>query len=128
MARPRMPQMKALTSGAALKNPQRFRDRKSPKSRPLGEPYVRMTDEQKAAWEEFRKDLPWLSAAHRQILRLACVYAAKIDSGEELGVSAARTFTSLLTKLGATPADETRVKHEGDEAADESDRFFSRPN
>lgn len=128
MARPRLPQAKAEVSGATLKDPGRFRGRKTPKSRPLGPPYARMTDGQKSAWEVFRSELPWLTAAHRQILRLACTYAARLDEGEVLGESAARTFTSLLTKLGATPADETRVAHGSGDEVDDEDGFFARPN
>ena len=128
MARPRTPLMKTQVSGAAAKKPQRFRNRKAPRLRPLGEPYVSMTEGERAAWEDFRRDIPWLTAPHRQLLRLACIYAAKLNAGEELGVSAARTFMSLLTKMGATPADETRVNHGDDGEEDDTDRFFSRPN
>jgi len=66
MARPRLPQAKAEASGAVLKNAGRFKGRKAPKrTRPLGEPYVKMTDAEKAAWAELAGDMPWLRSAYR---------------------------------------------------------------
>jgi hypothetical protein len=129
MARPRLPAAKAEVSGAALINAGRFADRKSPKgARPVGEPYAKMTDEQKEAWEEYRAELPWLNSSHRPLLRLACIWTAKMDDAE-FGVSATQALSSILSKLGATPVDETKVNH-GDEGEDDPvDRFFGgRPN
>ena len=128
MARNRLPAAKAEVSGAALKNAGRFEGRKAPKgTRPLGEPYLRMTDAQKIAWEEYRQELPWLNASHRPLLRLACIWTAKMDDAE-FGVSATQALSSILSKLGATPVDETKVNY-GDEGDDDpADRFFGRPN
>ena len=87
MANHRLPQAKAEASGAALKNPGRFKDRKAPRqTRPIGEPYARMTAEQKAVWREMVEDMPWLNSSHRVLLRLACYHAARLDSDEEFGV------------------------------------------
>lgn len=129
MARPRLPAAKAETSGAAIKNAGRFTDRKTPKgTRPLGEPYLRMTDGQKEAWEEYRAELPWLNSSHRPLLRLACIWTAKMDDAE-FGVSATQALSSILSKLGATPVDETKVNHGEDDDADPADEFFTgRPN
>lgn len=127
MARPRLPAAKAETSGAAIKNAGRFKDRKAPKgTRPLGEPYLRMTDAQKEAWEEYRAELPWLNSSHRPLLRLACIWTAKMDD-VEFGVSATQALSSILSKLGATPVDETKVNH-GEDDEGEDDEFFGRPN
>lgn len=128
MGRPRLPQAKAEVSGAALINAGRFAGRKTAKGpRPLGEPYSKMTDPQKEAWEEYRAELPWLNSSHRPLLRLACIWTAKMDDAD-FGVSATQALSSILSKLGATPVDETKVNHgeEGDE--DPADRFFGRPN
>ena len=87
MAKPRLPQSRAEASGAILKNAGRFAGRSAPKvARPVGEPYARMTDEQKACWYEFAQDMPWLNAAHRTLLRLACHLAARLDLDAEFGV------------------------------------------
>lgn len=129
MARPRLPAAKAETSGAAIKNAGRFADRKAPKgTRPLGEPYLKMTDGQKEAWEEYRAELPWLNSSHRPLLRLACIWTAKMDDAE-FGVSATQALSSILSKLGATPVDETKVNHGEDDDEDPADEFFrGRPN
>ena len=124
MAKPRLPAAKAEASGAAIKNPQRFDGRTAPKrTRPIGEPYANMTDEQKAAWEEFRYELPWLNSGHRALLRLACILTARMND-PEFGVSAMHALSSALSKLGATPVDETKVNHGGDEEEDPADKFF----
>jgi hypothetical protein len=130
MAKPRLPAIKAEVSGAALINAGRFADRKAPKgTRPLGEPYARMTPEQKEAWEEYRAELPWLNASHRVILRLACLWTAKLDDPEgDFGVSATQALSSILSKLAATPVDETKVNLPDDGESDPSDAFFSRPH
>jgi len=120
--------LKALVSGAASVHPGRFKGRNGPKkARPLGEPYARMTEAQRAAWAEFRSELPWLSGSHRPLLRLACIWIAKMEEGE-FGVSATQALSSILSKLGATPVDESKVNHgEGDEE-DPADKFFGRAN
>jgi hypothetical protein len=125
MARPRLPAAKADVSGAALKDPQRHRDRKAPKgTRPLGEPYVRMTEAQQAQWHEFARGLPWLNSSHRVLLRMACVLAARMDE-DDLGVNAMQALSSILSKLAATPVDETKVAHGDDGDEDPTDRYFN---
>jgi hypothetical protein len=53
--------------------------------------------------------MPWLNASHRILLRLACYHAARLDEDGEFGVSATQALSSLLSKLGATPVDESKV-------------------
>jgi hypothetical protein len=120
--------VKAEVSGAAIKNAGRFADRKSPKRvRPIGEPYLRMTDAQKECWRELAGEMPWLNSAHRVLLRLACYHAARLDEGGDFGVSATQALSSIVSQLGATPVDETKVSH-GPDDEDEEDEFFGRPN
>jgi hypothetical protein len=126
MARNRVPTAKAEVSGATVVNPARFEGRKGPKKpRPVGEPYARMTDEQKACWEELRADLPWLNRGHRLVLRSACQIAARMDEGE-IGIQAIQALSALLSKLGATPVDETKVYHAEEEDEDPADKFFGK--
>lgn len=125
MPRQRLPQEKAEASGAKLHNPARFEGRKGPKrKRPLGEPYAKMTDGQKVAWAELQSELPWLSSASRTLVRLACMYIARLDEEGEIGVQAASALSSILSKLGATPVDETKVNHGDEEDEDPADKFF----
>lgn len=129
MARPRLPQAKAEVSGAVLKNPGTFKDRKAPKgTRPLGEPYARMTPGQVEAWEEFRAELPWLNSSHRALLQLACVLRARLNEDPDMGVNALSAYSSILSKLAATPVDETKVGVPDGEDEDPADRFFTRPH
>jgi hypothetical protein len=126
MARPRTPNAKAEVAGAAIVHPERFKDRKGPaRTRPVGEPYAAMTDSQRAAWAEYQRELPWLTSSHRPLLRLACIWTARMDDAE-FGVSATQALSSILSKLGATPVDETKVNHADGEEEDPADRFFGR--
>lgn len=128
MPRPRLPDAKAEASGAKLINPGRFADRKAPKvARPLGLPYVKMTDAEKEQWFDFDANIPWLNSSHRQIVRAASILAAKMDAGE-ITVPGIQALSAILSKLGATPADETKIKYDPGEEQDDFDRLLDRPN
>ena len=129
MARPRLPAAKAEAAGAALKNPARFKDRKTPtKTRPVGSPYKGMTPEQVEVWEECAANMPWLHAGHRLLLRQVCILSARMATDPEMGVSALQALGAALSKLGATPTDETKVNHADEGEEDPADEFFGRPN
>ena len=129
MPRPRTPKAKADVSGASQVHPGRFAERAAPKgTRPIGEPYLRMTDGQKAAWAEFTSELPWLNSSHRQLLRMACMLVARMDEDAEFGVSATKALSSILSKLGATPVDESKINYDGASTEEPEDKFFGRPN
>jgi hypothetical protein len=129
MANNRTPLAKAQVSGAAGKNPQRFRDRKGPRNvAPLGEPYAGMPGHELKVWAELAGNLPWLNITHRTLLRLVCRLAGKLATGE-ITPSEGQLLSSTLSKLGATPVDETKVQHADDDSAgDPSESFFARPN
>lgn len=129
MARNRTPLAKAHVSGAALKHPERYGNRTSNKlAQPIGDPYPGMTADQCAAWNELASALPWLNRAHRTLLRMTCYLVARLHNDPEFGVSASQTLSALLSKLGATPVDESRVMHLGDDEYDPDDKFFDRPH
>ena len=118
----RLPVDVAKVTGATARSPGRHKDRAKPKgTRSIGEPYVRMTDNEKAQWAEFVRDLPWLNSSHRVLLRMACKLAVDMD-GDEFGVSKAQALSSILSKLGATPVDESKVSVPDE---DEDDEFFN---
>ena len=124
MARPRLPQAKAEVSGAALKNPGTFKGRRAPTgTRPIGEPYAQMTPGQQEAWHEMVAEMPWLNSSHRTLLRLACIISARLD-GPDVGVNQLQTLSAILSKLGATPVDETRLNLPAEADDDPADRFF----
>jgi hypothetical protein len=125
----RLPAAKAEVSGAKLKNAGRFEGRTAPKkARPIGEPYAAMTESQKTVWREMVADMPWLDSSHRILLRLACFHAARLDTDADFGVSATQALSSILSKLGATPVDATKVNHGDDGDEDPDDELFRRPN
>lgn len=129
MAKPRLPAAKAEATGAALVNAGRFSDRKAPKgTRPLGNPYKSMSPEQVEAWEEFRAELPWLNSSHRALLQVACVLRARLNADHEIGVNQLQTYSAILSKLAATPVDETKVNYGDDSEEDPADAYFARPN
>jgi hypothetical protein len=60
---------------------------------------------------------------HRILLRQVCILAAKMEAGEDLSVSATHALSAMLSKLGATPADESKVNH-GSEDDESGSEFF----
>lgn len=130
MARPRLPAQKAEVSGAAVVNAGRFKDRKTPaKTRPIGAPYAGMSPEQVRVWNECAENMPWLHSGHRLLLRQVCILAARMETDPDMGVSALQALGAALSKLGATPTDETKVNHDPGEPSDPADEFFGgRPN
>lgn len=129
MSNPRLPAFKAEATGATIKNPGRHADRKAPKrTRPLGNPYQSMNNTEQKAWLEFADELPWLNSSHRALLQLACRLRARLNTDPDMGVNAMQAYSAILSKLAATPVDETKVSYgdEGDE--DPADAFFGRPN
>lgn len=124
MANNRLPARKAKVSGAAAKNPSRYAGKTVPGNRrPIGEPYPTMTPAEVGVWRECAATMPWLNAAHRVLLRLVCKLAARMSEGE-LGVQASSVLSGLLSKLGATPVDESRVFLAGEDD-DPDEEFFS---
>lgn len=120
----RKPRALAAISGADLRNPQRYRDRPAGLGRaPLGDPPATMPADQQEAWHDFAANLPWLNRSHRAIVRLACITAARIEAATEPGVNLLSAYSSILSKLGATPVDDSRVSWAAEEV-DETERFF----
>ncbi|OWQ66734.1 hypothetical protein CEE57_18435 [Stenotrophomonas maltophilia] len=70
-----------------------------------------MTAAQVRVWKECVSNMPWLNAAHRLLLRQVCILAARMETGEDLSVSSTHALSAMLSKLGATPTDESKVCH-----------------
>jgi hypothetical protein len=125
LSTPKTPLAKALVSGAAAKNPQRYRIAgRDWWPGPVGDPDARMTDAQKDAWRDFTGELPWLNRSHRAVLRLACTLRARIETADEPGVNLLSAYSSVLSKLGATPGDEGKVRQPEVDDDDPAERFF----
>lgn len=129
MTNRKQPLRKAIVSGALVKNPGRYQGvRPSAKSPPLGPPPEAMTEPQKAAWHDFAATLPWLNRSHRAIVRLASVTAVRVETSTDPGVNLLSAYSSILSKLGASPVDEQRVAFDAGDDDDDGDEFFSARN
>ena len=118
--RPRLPEKVAKATGAAAKNPQRFTDRKPPKSKPLGSPPVDLDQDAVTAWLTFADELPWLEYADRTTLELASRLTAimRTDFASMTGAQIGH-LRACLTEMGATPAARSKIKAPDDK--DDSD-------
>jgi len=123
--RPRLPDAVAKATGAAVKDPQRFRDRKPPKAAPLGQPPKHLDEAQAEAWHMFAEEIPWLGAADRTILAAASILRAKMIAGD-LSIGGITELRQILNALGATPAARSKVSAPQDhDDEDPSDAYFN---
>lgn len=128
MPRARTPTSRALVTGAAAKNPKRFRDRVEPKAAgAIGDPPATLPASAKKAWALFVGEIPWLTASDRMALEMASVIRGKMIAREELDWAAFKELRLLLQQMGATPATRTKVSVADDEE-DPDDALFTRPN
>jgi hypothetical protein len=127
MARPRLPDAVAAATGAAAKNPQRFRDRKAPKSAPLGKPPASFTDEERTVWNELADEMPWLTKSDRRITALAARLQASLDADPlAFPIGGYAQLRMCLSAMGGTPSDKTKVSAPADDDdADPADEFLN---
>jgi hypothetical protein len=127
MPRPRVPLLKAQTTGRVLRNPKRFKDRAEPPSGgPLGKPPKWLSKpHEREAWETLSNDLPWLNKSHRTLVALASGLLARQIAGGEVGVKAMNLLRMILGSMGATPSDASKVKMpEEQDDNDPSTKYF----
>src|SRR3954471_7058146 len=125
MPRPRTPREKARITGADRNHPSRFARRSAPNTVPLGEPSDWMNDGQRAAWERFRREVPWLMESDRVLVEIASYLRARIMIGEEVGVGVLNQLRMCMAQMGATPADRSKVAVPDEPDEDPTDRFFN---
>lgn len=122
---PRTPLAKAQATGQILKNPARFKNRKEPKSQPLGEPSDALDELEVKVWEAFKVEVPWLTEADRATVEAASMLRAKLWAGcrDEKVVG---RLLSLLGRMGATPADRSKIyAPKDDEESDPAESYFN---
>lgn len=122
MPAPRTPTAKAKVTGAAAKNPQRHNGRSDPKSTPLGQPSPFLDLHGQQAWEGYRAELPWLMEADRSLVEIASSVRGRLLGGQDVGVTALSMLQSILSKMGGTPADRSKVGAPDEEP--QEDEFF----
>jgi phage terminase small subunit len=118
MARPRIPTAKAKLTGAAAKNPQRFRDRSEPEQRPVGDPPAYLKAGGKKAWREFVKEWPWVGYSDRKALCVICMLWEVIERGDA-GVNEFKEFRLQCSAFGGNPTTRTKVYQPKDDDADD---------
>lgn len=125
MPRPQTPLAKAALTGADKKDPQRFRNRSTPKvsGRALGKPPSYLPGTAKKAWTTFADELPWLTFEDRGAVEIVCLMRAQIMDGltANLPASFFGNYRMALSSLGATPVDRTKVYQEPND--DDNDPF-----
>ena len=126
MAKPRIPGMKADITGSTLKNPARYKGRTIPGgTNAIGDPPETLDDAQAGAWHAFVRELPWLDSSHRALLHIASLLRARLHTDPAMGVNAMQTLSAILSKLGASPVDRSKVLMRDQEDTDPAARFFN---
>lgn len=126
MTRPRLPEQVAIVTGADKRSPGRFKGRKTPVVRSLGPAPKRYTPEQVAIWNEFNEDFPWLGRSDRSYVGLAVVLQSQIDdAGMEVTPPMIAQMRLLLSGMGGSPVDRSKVSAPEEESADPADEFLN---
>ena len=121
----RLPAEVARITGAAIKNPKRFKGRSEHKVGPLGSPPKTFSDEEVLAWNEFKDELPWLGKSDRTIVMMASRLRVRIINDPEMGLNAMSLLKTCLTSMGGTPVDRTKVKASDETRDDPTSEFFN---
>lgn len=120
----RLPVAKARAIGAHVKDPGRHKGRANPVVALIGAAPAHLTETQKRMWAQFVNELPWLAAPDAALLEVAVRVRASLADGEDVGVTKLSMYQSVLSKLGATPTDRSKVMAP-DGGEQESDEFFN---
>lgn len=123
MPPPRLSVVQAEVTGADAKNPGRFKGRADPKVAAIGSPPRHLKPSAKRAWKRFVKTMPWLTASDEAMLGVAAAIQGLIIDGADVGVTRLSLFQSVLSKLGASPTDRSKVVMPDDD--EEEDEFFA---
>lgn len=123
--RPRLPQEVAKITGAVAKNAGRFEGRSTPKIKSLGPAPKRFSPEQAEIWDEFNEDFPWLGRSDRNLVGLAVLLQDQINkAGSEATPPMFAQMRLLLSSMGGTPVDRTKVGKPDDEDEDPAAEFL----
>ena len=125
MARPRLPEKVAQVTGADKRSPGRFKGRKTPVVKSLGPAPQRFTPDQAEIWDEFNEDFPWLGRSDRRLVGLAVVMQHMIDTDPDCPVAVFAQMRMLLSAMGGTPVDRSKVTAPDDDTPDPADAFLN---
>jgi len=124
MARPRLPVAVATVTGADKRSPGRFAARSALSVKSLGPAPKRFTPEQIEIWNEFNEDFPWLGRSDRRVVGLAVMLQNQIDTEKEVPVAVFAQMRMLLSAMGGTPVDRSKVQAPEDNESDPADEFL----
>jgi len=93
--------------------------------RSLGPAPKRFTEEQREIWNEFNEDMPWLGRSDRRVVGLAVMLQNQIDTEKEVPVAVFAQMRMLLSSMGGTPVDRSKVSAPEEESADPADEFVN---
>jgi len=69
-----------------------------------------MTREQKAAWADFKQEMPWLCESDRATMEVAAVLRAEYTANaHQLSMAKLNLYRQLLAVMGGTPRDRNGV-------------------
>ena len=126
MSRPRLPSQVAKALGADAKNPQRFQGRSVPKVAKLGSAPRAFTKEQRAAWEAFADEMPWLAKSDRVVVEVASRLRAAMETDPLFPMAGYAQLRMCISSMGGTPADRTKVSApDDDKETDPTDEFLN---
>lgn len=129
MPRPQTPLAKAKLTGAAAKDPQRFRNRSVPKADgPVGEPPKFLRAGEKRAWKDFAAEWSWLTNQDRPAL-VALVQMRSVAEDNKVDKNAAfyTAYRLMLSEFGGTPVSRGKVHQPSDEDDDDPFAEFDAP-
>jgi hypothetical protein len=125
MARPRLPAEVATVIGADKRSPGRFKVRSAPVSKSLGPAPKGFLPEQIRIWDEFNADFPWLGRSDRRLVGLAVRLQHTIDTDPDCPVAVFAQMRMLLSAMGGTPVDRSKVSALEDDKKDPADEFLN---
>lgn len=124
--RPRLAAGVASVTGADKRSPGRFADRAKPKVLSLGLAPKTFTAEEIEIWKEFNADFPWLGRSDRAIVKLAVLLQCQIDKmGMQTPAGMIAQMRLLLSSMGGTPVDRSKVASPDEEETDPADEFLN---
>ena len=124
--RPRLAAGVASVTGADKRSPGRFVGRAAPKVMSLGPAPKAYGKDKIELWNEFNSDFPWLGRSDRGIVKMAVLLQSQIDAmGMDTPPAMIAQMRLLLSSMGGTPVDRSKVGKVDGEPDDPTDEFLN---
>ena len=125
MSRTRTPKAITRITGQADKHPERFTERVDPPVGAIGPAPKTLGPIERASWNSFAAEMPWLCASDMWIVGLASQLSARTHEVDfPIGIYA--QLQLCLSSMGGTPSDRSRVQwDEGGPDDDPASEFLN---